>query len=263
MARDGEATAEQEQAFQNQKSALDMPLSDVIAQNAEPRGRRGSAAAGGARGRVRGRGRGRDQSGAFDARRASGFTRNRGRMPNAHAHRGPTSTPRAPGVGRHGRDMQHRGRVGRQGNAPSARTGVPSQPASATAHRLHEEVFKDDNGDVVLTLHGIEIVRAKHSGEMVLHCGSLRGYTLRRAIGEALQLFGLELREPQVPSLQGELNVTDGYSFLRRFTDGMNVPPLGQPGPGRAEVLLETMTKRIATEKQKYSSGASSHFAPY
>ena len=215
------------------RSALDMPLSEVIAES-NPKSRVRPPPSGRA-------GRGR-----------------RGGPEHARGRAAP-STQRVPARGRG--QGRRSGRAGPQGRGAL-------QPGSATEHRLHEEVWQEQSGDSVLALHGIEIVRAKASGEIVLHSGNLRGGTLLRSIGDALRLLGFELRDQQQQSANGDWNVTNGRGFLRRFHDGMVIPPLGQAGPGRAQVMLETMRQRIENEKRKHNYNAptnasSSRFTPY
>jgi hypothetical protein len=57
----------------------------------------------------------------------------------------------------------------------------------------------------------------------------------QKSINGALNLFGLKLLVS--PSDPTAWSVSDGRAFLKRFEDGMIVPPLGAPGPGRALAL--------------------------
>ncbi len=57
----------------------------------------------------------------------------------------------------------------------------------------------------------------------------------QKSINGALGAFGLKLVvSPADPTVW---SVSDGARFLRRFEDGMVVPPLGAPGPARALAL--------------------------
>ncbi len=123
-----------------------------------------------------------------------------------------------------------------------------------------ERVVTLADGSVALKFHDTALVTARPSGELVLDSG---GYThsardvlcrhhsaaplsrlrarartqkaTQKSLAGALALFGLTL------SASGDAptawSVSDGRAFLRRFTDGMTVPPGVPPGPARARKL--------------------------
>lgn len=57
--------------------------------------------------------------------------------------------------------------------------------------------------------------------------------------------------------------MTNHSHFLRRFQDNMVVPALGQSGPGRAKVMLETLSQRIDRTKRMAQARSANRYSPY
>jgi hypothetical protein len=90
------------------------------------------------------------------------------------------------------------------------------------------------DGSAVLSYDSYAIVTALPSGELVLDSGGAA--EVQASMEEALSLFGLKLSASAADA--SAWSVSDGRAFLKRFEDGMVVPCLSQPGPGRALALL-------------------------
>lgn len=90
------------------------------------------------------------------------------------------------------------------------------------------------DGSAVLSYDSCAIVTALPSGELVLDSGGVA--EVQASMEEALSLFGLKLSASAADA--SAWSVSDGRAFLKRFEDGMIVPCLSQPGPGRALALL-------------------------
>ena len=116
-----------------------------------------------------------------------------------------------------------------------------------------ERVKRLEDGSVALYFHEAAVVTARPDGSLVLDsAGHQHSKATQKSIAGALALFGLTLRSlpdtspAAAATSDGKRNafvwqVSDGKHLLRRFADGMVLPPA--PGSkSRAQLLLDSYT---------------------
>jgi hypothetical protein len=114
----------------------------------------------------------------------------------------------------------------------------------------HEHVVSLPDGGCALQLYDTHVVTARPTGELVLTSGGFGHSTAtQKSIAAALQLFGLTLIVSDED--RTSWSVSDGARFLRRFADGLVVPPNPQyPGLARAKRLLNNYQRRDTAAEQ-------------
>ena len=127
--------------------------------------------------------------------------------------------------------------------APRGAAAVPFVDG-LTGYKKYECVKPTGDGGAALYFHETAVCTAKPDGSVVLDSGGhVHSKATQKSIAGALALFGLTLKALRDPK-NGDMtwHVSDGKAFLRRFTDGMVLPPPPPTHAGgqqtRAQMLM-------------------------
>jgi len=101
------------------------------------------------------------------------------------------------------------------------RLGPP--PVARSAREMRgEKLLRGEEGTLILRLRDTDVVKVWPSGELQLSSGGYATALTARCLEAALGVLGLKLL---TDAATGEWRVSDGRALLRRFEDGMRVPP--------------------------------------